>query len=51
VILFITLRKQDTYVFMLGIFTTINQTVLVYWIILGLVTCLWQGLIIAAIYK
>jgi hypothetical protein len=37
--------------FSLGIFSAINQTVIIYWIIWGLVTSLWQGLIIAAIYK
>ena len=36
--------------FGLGMFSVIAQGVIVYWIISGLVTNLWQGLVIATIY-
>jgi len=37
--------------FALGCFSRINQTVIIYWIIAGLVIDLLRGLVIAAIYK
>ena len=36
--------------FMLGMFSVIAQGVILYWIIAGMVTNLWQGVVIAAIY-
>ncbi|MBN2097190.1 MAG: hypothetical protein JW714_01795 [Candidatus Omnitrophica bacterium] len=38
-------------VFSLALFSRINQTVIIYWIISGLIVNLWQGLVLAAIYK
>ncbi|MEW6103358.1 MAG: hypothetical protein AB1630_06025 [bacterium] len=35
---------------MAGMWSVINPTVICYWVISGLVTNLWQGLVIAAIY-
>ncbi|MFH1541061.1 MAG: hypothetical protein ABID79_04315 [Elusimicrobiota bacterium] len=37
-------------VFSLGMCTVMAWGVIIYWIIGGLVVCLWQGLVIAAIY-
>ncbi len=36
--------------FALGMFTVMAQEVVIYWIIVSLLTGLWQGLLIAAIY-